>query len=113
MADKHIYRIQFINQDKIYEIYAHSVGPSAMPGFVEIGELAFGERSTVVVDPSEEGLKNEFSGVRRSYIPMHCVIRIDEVDKQGKAKIRDSKTDGNVHPLPLTLHATPKPGGDS
>ena len=32
----------------------------------EIEEFLFGERSAILVDPSEEKLKNEFSGVRRS-----------------------------------------------
>ena len=47
----------------------------------------FGEKSTVVVDPSEEKLKSEFANVARTYIPVHSVIRIDEVSKQGPARI--------------------------
>jgi hypothetical protein len=44
-----------------------------------------------LVDPAEERLKNEFSGVKRSYIPMHSIIRIDEVEKEGPAKISEFK----------------------
>ncbi len=101
MAEKHIYKIQFINQQQVYEVYAHSVGPAGIPGFVEIGELVFGEKSALLLDPSEEGLKNEFSGVKRSYIPMHCIIRIDEVERQGKAKITRNENGDNIHSLPL------------
>ena len=36
----------------------------------------------MIVDPSEEKLKNEFSSVKRSYIPMHSLVRIDEVEKE-------------------------------
>ncbi|MFQ5582190.1 MAG: DUF1820 family protein, partial [Mariprofundaceae bacterium] len=89
MPKKRIYRINFINQGKLYEIYAHSVGASSMLGFIEVAEFAFGEKSAVVLDPSEESLKHEFKDVRRSYIPMHSIIRIDEVAKQGHAKITD------------------------
>ena len=60
-------------------------------GFVEVEELVFGERSTVVVDPGEERIKNEFAGVKRTYLPLHSVIRIDEVRKQGVSKITRSK----------------------
>jgi hypothetical protein len=42
-------------------------------------------------------------------IPMHSVIRIDEVEKEGTAKITDSKG-GNVTPFPLPL---PSDGGKS
>jgi len=101
MAEKHIYRVQFISQDKVYEIYARSAGPSGIPGFVEIGELAFGEKSSLLLDPSEEGLKSEFSGVKRSYIPLHCVLRIDEVEREGQAKITRNENDSNIRSLPL------------
>ena len=45
-------------------------------------ELLFGERWQLLVDPGEEKLKSEFSGVKRTYIPMHAIVRIDEVEKQ-------------------------------
>lgn len=76
-----------MNQGKIYEIFARQITQSSMYGFVEIEELVFGEKTSLVVDPSEERLKDEFAGVKRTYIPMHSVIRIDEVEKRGTAKI--------------------------
>ncbi|MEM8548812.1 MAG: DUF1820 family protein, partial [Pseudomonadota bacterium] len=39
------------------------------------------------VDPSEEKIKAEFEGVSTTYLPMHSVLRVDEVDKQGISKI--------------------------
>lgn len=94
-----VYRILFINQTQVYEIYARELYQSDLYGFVEIEELLFGERSQLVVDPGEEKLKNEFAGVPRSYIPIHSIIRIDEVEKEGVAKIRDAKG-GNVAQFP-------------
>ncbi len=79
MAASHIFRIVFVNQGKVYEIYARKVSHGGLFGFVEVEELVFGERSSVVVDPSEERIKSEFAGVKRSYLPLHSVIRIDEV----------------------------------
>ena len=66
-------------------------------------KIIFGERTSLVVDPSEEKIKTEFSGVTKTNIPMHSVLRIDEVDKQGISKI--SKVDGdNITHLPGTVY---------
>ncbi len=111
MANQRIYRVIFHNQGKVYEVYARSVADGGLLGFVQIEELTFGERSQVVVDPAEEKLKNEFSGVKRSYIPMHSIIRIDEVEKEGAAKISDAE--GKVTHFPGMPYYGPGrgPGG--
>lgn len=109
MSDNQIYKVIFHNQGKVYEIYAQNVHPDSMFGFIEVEKLLFGERTSVVVDPTEENLKNEFEGVERTYIPMHSIIRIDDVQKQGTAKITENGSkDGNVMPFPLYT----KTGGD-
>ena len=97
-----LYRVTFLNQGKVYEVYARKVSQSGLYGFVEIESLVFGERSTVVVDPGEERLQSEFADVVRSYVPMHAVIRIDEVSKQGVAKISVMGEEGSkVTPFPV------------
>lgn len=88
-----IYRVIFNQGNKVYEIYARNLYQSDMYGFIEIEDLVFDERSQMIVDPAEERLKNEFNGVGRSFIPMHSVVRIDEVEKEGSCKISDG--DGN------------------
>ncbi len=60
----------------------------------------------MLVDPAEEKLKSEFEGVNRSYIPMHSIVRIDEVAKEGVGKISEAKGT-NVSPFP-TPAFTPK-----
>jgi hypothetical protein len=108
MATTHVFKVMFVNQGKVYEIFARKVSHGAMLGFVEVEELVFGERSTVVVDPSEEKIKAEFQDVKRTYLPMHSVLRIDEVRKQGVSKI--SPFEGsNVTQFPMPVY-TP---GDS
>src|ERR1043166_4995074 len=91
MAISHIFRIMFVNQGKVYEIYARRVGHGDLFGFIEVEELVFGERASVVVDPAEERIKSEFDGVKRTYLPLHSVLRIDEVKKQGVSKITTSE----------------------
>jgi hypothetical protein len=108
MAPSHLFRIVFVNQGKVYEVYARKVSHGGLFGFVEIEELVFGERSSVVLDPAEERIKSEFAGVKRSYLPLHSVIRIDEVRKQGVSKI-SALEGGNVAQFPVNLYPA---GGD-
>ena len=108
MSKKPLFKVVFMSHGQVYEIYARSVGHGELFGFVEIEELVFGERTSIVVDPSEEKIKSEFENVSRTYLPMHSIIRIDEVDKQGVSKI--SKLEGgNVAQFPMPVY-TP---GDS
>ncbi len=112
MSNPYLYKITFYNQGKVYEIYAKDVYQGSLYGFIEVEEIVFGERNSVVVDPAEERLKTEFSDVTRTYIPMHTIIRIDEVRKQGKSKItKISDKGGNVAPFPVPIY-TPS-GGDN
>ena len=101
MSRKSVYKIVFFNQGKVYEIYARNVHQSSMFNFIEVEKIVFGEKSSMVVDPTEENLKSEFAGVTRTYIPMHSVIRIDEVNKQGVSKVTDAGKDGNITPFPV------------
>jgi hypothetical protein len=103
MAASHIFKVVFINQGKVYEIYARKVSHGGLFGFVEVEELVFGERSTVVVDPAEERIKSEFAGVKRSYLPLHSIVRIDEVRKQGVSKI-SALEGGNVTQFPVPMY---------
>lgn len=106
MSNTPIYKIIFYNQGQIFEIYARQIYQSDLYGFIEIEELVFGERSRMLVDPAEEKLKSEFEDVNRSYIPMHSIVRIDEVAKEGVVKISEPKGN-NIAPFP-TPAFTPK-----
>jgi len=108
MASHHIFRILFVNQGKVYEIYARKVSHGSMMGFVEVEELTFGERAGVVLDPTEERIKTEFEGVKRSFLPLHSVLRIDEVSKRGPSRI--TEFEGNVTPFPMPYAP---PAGDA
>jgi len=108
MSQDSIFKVVFHNQDKVYELYAQWVNQGQLFGFVEIGGFLFGERSSVVVDPSEEKLRDEFEGVESTMLPMHAVVRIDQVARRGTARISD-RSGGNVTPFPVY---GPGPGGE-
>ncbi len=107
MATSHIFRIMFVNQGKVYEVYAGKVSHGELFGFIEVEELLFGERTSVVLDPAEERIKGEFSGVKRTFLPMHSILRIDEVKKHGAAKITVLEPGANVAQFPLPIYSTP------
>jgi hypothetical protein len=107
MAASHIFRIMFVNQGKVYEVYARRVSHGELFGFIEVEELLFGERSSVVLDPSEERVKGEFSGVKRTFLPMHAILRIDEVKKHGVSKITALEGGANVAQFPVPMYSTP------
>jgi len=73
---------------------------------VEIEEIVFGERSKLLIDSSEERLKSEFEGVCRTYVPLHSVIRIDEVEKAGRGRITSGE--GKLATFPMAIMP---PGG--
>ncbi|MBR9882340.1 MAG: DUF1820 family protein [Oceanospirillales bacterium] len=98
VSEEPIYRVAFVNQDKVYELYVRHVYPSDLWGFIELEGFVFGSKSELVVDPGEEKLKQQFGDVKRSFIPMHAIVRIDEVRQQGVAKISDAK--GTVTAFP-------------
>ncbi|MFN3919157.1 MAG: DUF1820 family protein [Methylohalobius sp.] len=98
MPAKQIFKVVFINQNQVYEMYAKQVYQGDLYGFVVVEDFVFGEASAIVVDPSEEKLKAEFENVRRSFIPMHAIIRIDQVERRGAARILplSSESSGKV-----------------
>lgn len=97
-----IFRISFHNNGKVYQLHAQQVGQGEMYGFIEVRDLLFDEHTALVIDPAEEKLKSEFAGVQRLLLPMHTVIRIEEVEKRGQNKILE--VDGslsNITPFPM------------
>ena len=94
MPVKHVYKVVFINQDQIYEVYVKNIYQGDLYGFVIIEDFVFGEKSSLVVDPTEEKLRLEFEGVNRSFIPVQRIIRIDQVKKRGTPKIANLTKDG-------------------
>ena len=106
MAASHIFKVQFVREGKVWEVYARKVTHGGLFGFIELEDFVFGERSSVVVDPGEEKVKSEFEGVKRTWLPMHAVLRVDEVRKTGVSKIM-AYEGGNVTAFPMPM----APGG--
>jgi hypothetical protein len=83
------------------------VSHGSLLGFVEVEKLVFGTRASVVVDPTEEKIQTEFAGVKRTYLPMHSILRIDEVEKQGVSKVVNAEG-GNIAQFPVPMYTPQK-----
>lgn len=99
--ENRIYRVSYVHKDKVYELFVESVYNADLWGFVVLEGFIFGSQTELVIDPSEDKLRQQFAGVARSFVPMQAIIQIDEVDKRGVAKISDA--DGTVTAFPM-LH---------
>ncbi len=107
-----LYKVIFHNQGMVYELFAREVGQGGLFGFIEVEKLVFGATTTVVIDPSEDRLRHEFAGVERIHIPMHSVIRIDEVKKEGSGRILEADgSAASVSPFPMPVY-TPSSDGE-
>ena len=55
-------------------------------------------------------ISTEFGAVKRTFVPVHAVVRVDEVEREGVNKVIDAGDSGNVARFPMPVYP---PGGDS
>ncbi len=84
----------------MYELYARDVFSSDIYGFIYVAELVFDQNQTIVIDPAEEKIRDEFENVNVLHLPMQSVIRIEEVKKKKSCKIREIKNGENISQFP-------------
>lgn len=81
------YKVTFTNEDEIYQICARELGASDLYGLIEIGDFIF-PSSRLVYNPGEERLRKEFEGIKRTWIPYHAIVRIDEILDSRESEIK-------------------------
>ncbi len=97
-----MFKITFFNQGKVYELFCERVHGSELAyGFIEVAGLVFESDDTLVIDPTEERMREEFADVELMHLPAHAVLRIEKVRKRGACVIRDSHSGEKVTPLPV------------
>ena len=105
---KKLYKITFQSQGRTLELYARHVDTSGLWGFTQVSDIEFEHSEGIVVDPTEEKLREEFKNTKVLYLPMHCIVRIEEVEKRGPLSIRDAASGEKIMPFPL---APPRSAG--
>jgi hypothetical protein len=101
MSKKSLFKIVFLNHGKVYELFASGVVSSGLWGFIEVSDLVFASGEGVVVDPTEERMRDEFAGAKVLHLPIQSVLRVEEVEERGKCLIRDRKSGEKVTPFPM------------
>ena len=107
MPNRKLYKVTFLSAGRIYELYARRVASSELWGFTEVSEIAFDVNEGVVVDPTEERLRDEFKNTKMLHLPMQCIVRIEEVEKIGPLSIRDAASGDKIMPFPIAPPRTP------
>jgi len=102
MAEKRLYKIIFLNQGKVYELFSQGVSSSGLWGFIEVSDLVFDAGEGLVVDPTEERMRQEFADARVLHLPIQTVLRVEEVEKRGPCLIRDRESGEKVTPFPIS-----------
>ena len=107
MTPKTLHKITFLSHGKIYALFARRVESGRLWGFVEVSDLVFDVHDGLVVDPTEERLREEFGDTRVLHLPMQSIVRAEEVEKKGQSAIRDAAT-GEAVVTPFPLPAKPR-----
>ena len=102
MRKSKLYKVTFLSQGKSIELHARHVASSALWGFTEVGELVFDPPGEgLLVDPTEERLREEFKDTTVLHLPMQAIVRIEEVARRGPLVIRDAASGDKVMPFPI------------
>lgn len=109
MGKTHTYRVAFLKHGKVYELHCRDVNTVDLWGFVELTGLVFGAGDGVVVDPTEERLREEYENVESLFVPLHSVLSVERVSKRGQSVIRDRESGEKVTPFPLSPPGSGKP----
>ena len=104
MADKRLYKIIFQNNGKIYELVSEGDTTSGLWAFVEVSDPVFDTAEGLVVDPTEEKMREEFKDARVLHLPIQSVLRVEEVEQRGPCLIRDGESGEKVTPFPMPPH---------
>ena len=103
MPKQKLFKVTFLSQGKTYELYARHVASSGLWGFTEVGSLVFeAPGEGLVVDPTEERLREEFRDTTMLHLPIQSILRIEEVARRGALAIRDAVSGEKVvTPFPM------------
>ena len=103
MKTKKLYKITFLSQGRTLELYARRVASSELWGFTEVGDIVFDQQGEgIVIDPTEERLREEFGNTRMLHLPIQSIVRVEEVQKREPLVIRDAASGEKVvTPFPM------------
>jgi len=101
--EKKVFKVYFFHMDKVYTLFAKEVNASGeLYNMCEISDIIFQRNKNLIV-PSEDEVRQEFSNIKKLMIPLHHLVRIDELEDVNeeditnpKAHKADSQTTNNL-----------------
>ena len=110
MAIRQYFKILFRDQNEVLELHAAHIFQSELYGFIEVEELILGMGNDIVVNPKKEKVREMFSHVHRSFIPLNAILRIDEIEfSENTGDNKHENSNGNVTRFPVRKILTPTP----
>lgn len=101
MSQQKLFRVSFLNHGKVWELYCKGVISSGLWGFVELSDIVFDANDAVVIDPVEDKMRDELGDVEVLHLPMHSVLRVEEVRRKGQSVIRERESGEKITPFPV------------
>lgn len=79
-----LFRIRFTWKEKEYSLKARDLDMTH-PYFVSIGDLIFPESNSLIIDPSDDDMRREFSDAKHIMIPFQQIQIIEELSETAES----------------------------
>ena len=103
MKNTLIYKIIFNTNNKVYEIYANNAYQDDIFSFIRVDGIIFDNNKGTLIDPAEEQIRLEFSGVESLLLPVQSVLRIDIVKNKGTSKLFEANQEQKITQFPIKV----------
>ena len=87
-APASLYRVVLQSPDEQCELYAVRVAQGHLPAFLELEQIVFADRASGHASAAQERLRSALAEVKRCYIPLARIVRIDEIAYAAAAELR-------------------------
>ncbi len=88
-----LFRIRFKWKEKEYALKGRDLDMTH-PYFVSLGDLIFPDSSALIIDPADDDIRREFSGVKHIMLPVQQIHLIEELSET------EFPADSRVLPFP-------------
>jgi hypothetical protein len=80
-----VYRTIFTHLDQVYTIYSQGVSEETLVGFIELDSILLVTQDIILSSENQtahEPFMKQIESIKRTYVPMHAVVRIDEMTRK-------------------------------
>jgi|GEM_PF-3381178 len=80
-----VYRTVFTHLDQVYTLYSQGISEETLVGFIEVDGILSMAQDIVMSTENQEAhevFRQQLQSIKRTYVPMHAVVRIDEMTRK-------------------------------